>query len=122
MAVIDPGWLELQGQSFPASYTAVGISAARWEEYRSIFRRNGITQGIRRYAPKGDAFIIVKSIGLLDNGHSNGYLYCVPGAKHIYAPCSSTEKYGEHSYSSGDEAYEFIKLTDRWYAFRQGPG
>ena len=121
MAVIDPTWLELQGQYMPSD-RAVGISSARWEEYRKIFRRNGITQGIRRYAPKGDAFIIVKSIGILDNGYSNGYLYCIPSSTHQYEPCSSTEQRGEHAGNGGESGYEFIKLTDRWYAYRQGPG
>jgi hypothetical protein len=123
MAVIDPTWLELQGLYSPSlSDRAIGISSVRWEEYRQIFRRNGITQGIRRYAPKGDAFIIVKSIGILDNGYSNGYLYCIPGTSSRYEPCSSSEQRGEHPYTGGDVGYEFIKLTDHWYAYRQGPG
>jgi hypothetical protein len=118
MAVIDPTWLELQGQNFPSSDKAVGISEARWNEYRRIFRRNGITQGIRRYASGGDAFIIVKSFGMLNRGYSNGYLYCVPGADHnAYLPCSSKEQRGKQS---GTDGYEFIKLTDRWYAYREG--
>jgi hypothetical protein len=122
MAVIDPSWLEIRGQSFPLLNNAAGISAKRWDEYRRIFRLNGFTLGIRRYSAKGDAFIIVKSIGLLDNGYSSGYLYCAPGMEHQYAPCSSEEKRGERPASAGVEAYEFVKLTDRWRAFLQGPG
>jgi len=122
MAVIDPTWLELQGARLPSSNEAVGISEARWQEYRRVFRRNGIDQGVRRYSSGGDAFIIVRSVGILDNGYSNGYLYCVPRVEHQYAPCSSTEQTGKHDQSGGEGAYEFIRLTDRWYAFRSGPG
>lgn len=123
MAVIDPTWLQLQGQGFSSTDKAIGISTERWDEYRKVFRRNGIMQGIRRDSAGGDTFIIVQSIGLLDNGYSNGYLYCVPGSAHRYEPCSSTEQRGEHPYSGGGDAgYEFIKLTDRWYAYREGPG
>jgi hypothetical protein len=121
MAVIDPSWLQLQGQDLPNVNSAVGISSARWDEYRRIFRRNGITQGIRRYAPRGDTFLIVKSVGILDSGYSNGYLYCVPGIEHRYAPCSSTGQRGEQPSTGGVESYQFIKLTDQWYAFREGP-
>jgi hypothetical protein len=98
------------------------MTAERWNEYRRIFKRNRITQGIRRSQPNGDAFIIVKSVGLLDNGYSNGYLYCVPGPKHPYKPCSSKETNGSQPSTGNDEAYSFIKLTDRWYAYSEGPG
>ena len=122
MAVIDPAWLELQGAYAPSSSEPVGISQARWQGYRRIFRKNGIDQGVRRYSSGGDVFIIVRSVGILDNGYSDGYLYCVPGVEHHYAPCSSTEQTGRHDRSGGEGAYEFIKLTDHWYAFRDGPG
>jgi hypothetical protein len=122
MAVIDPTWLEFQGRSNSSQNVAIGISPARWEEYRRIFRRNKITQGIRRYQAGGDAFIIVRSIGILDNGSSNGYLYCAPGAEHWYAPCTSREEHEKLDWDGGNEPYEFIKLADHWYAYRDGPG
>lgn len=124
LAVIDPEWLETSDNRQYLSYDpASGITAERWEAYRRIFRKNGITQGIRRYSKGGDAFIIVKSEGLLDRGYSNGYLYCGLGPIHFYPPCSSSALRGEHPYSSpGDEAYSFLKVADHWYVFSDGPG
>lgn len=125
LAVIDPTWLELPNGAPTYSAATAGISQSRWEEYRRIFRSAGIDQGIRRYGgPKGDAFIIVRSIGILDNGYSTGYLLCAPGTEHNWAQvCNSSETHGVYPYSRGaDEGYEFIKLTDRWYAYKEGPG
>ena len=99
-----------------------GITLERWEEYRRLFSRNGITQGIRRDPDTKDAFIIVKSFGLLECGTSAGYLYCGPGPNHSYPPCSSSQSSGDHPYKPGDEAYSFVKLADRWYAYSDGPG
>jgi hypothetical protein len=124
MAVIDPTWLEPAGPDGIGSQKAISISEARWDQYRQIFRSAGIAQGIRRYGgPRGDAFIIVKSIGILDNGYSTGYLYCAVRATHSWAQvCNSPKDKEAHPYSGGDEGYQFIKLTDRWYAYEEGPG
>ena len=142
-SVIDPGWLNSSaGQVIAAEPKGVStspvpvdsanagpdenpksrMSVERWNEYRRIFKRNHITQGIRRSQPNGDAFIIVKSVGLLDNGYSNGYLYCGSGPEHSYKPCSSKEKNGSQLSTANGQAYSFIKLTDRWYAYSEGPG
>jgi hypothetical protein len=98
-----------------------GITQERWDEYRRLFSRNDITQGIQRDPETTDAFIIVGSFGLLNRVHSNGYLYCGPGPSHRYPTCSSPQSFGEHRYSPGDEAYPFRKLADRWYAYSEGP-
>jgi hypothetical protein len=64
---------------------------------------------------------MVDSIGLLNRGHSNGYLHCGPGPNHSYPPCFSSQPSGEHPYKPGDEAYSYRKLADRWYAYSEGP-
>lgn len=123
LSVIDPTWLmKFNGPQFVGYSAESGISLQRWEEYRRIFGRVGATQGIRRSTPKGDVFIIIKSFGILENGASAGYLYCASGAEHKYAPCSSNEKSGKHPYAEGNEAYEFVRVADYWYAYSQGPG
>lgn len=122
LTVIDPSWLMTRDHQFLEYSPETGITRERWEEYRRLFSRNGITQGIRRDLDTKDAFIIVKSFGLLERGTSAGYLYCGPGPNHSYLPCSSSQSSGEHPYKPGDEAYSFFKLADRWYAFSDGPG
>ena len=109
---IDPTWL--------SSETA--ISQERWDEYRRLFSRNSITQGIERDPETRDAFFLVKSFGLLNRGTSSGYLYCGPGPKHSFEPCNSSQPQGEHPYKPGDMAYSYRRLADRWYAYSEGPG
>lgn len=122
LSVIDPSWLMTQdGHQYLGYDPATRITQERWEAYRRIYGKDGITQGIRRYK-EGDAFIIIKSEGILDNGYSNGYLYCGPGPMHTYPPCSSNQSRGKHPYSAGSEAYSFIKVADHWYVYSQGPG
>jgi hypothetical protein len=118
---IDPDWLSTPEHQYQKYSPETGMTQERWDEYRRLFARNGITQGIQRDPESRDAFILVKSVGLLNRGHSNGYLYCGPGPKHRYPPCSSSEPYGEHPYSPGDEAYSYRKLADRWFAYSEGP-
>ncbi len=118
---IDPTWLMTRDHQYLQYSPETGITQERWDEYRRLFARNDITQGIERDPESGDAFILVKSVGLLDSGSSNGYLYCGPGPKHRYPPCSSSQVVGEHPYAPGDEAYSYRKLADRWYAYSEGP-
>ncbi|HLW53018.1 MAG TPA: hypothetical protein VKW06_09245 [Candidatus Angelobacter sp.] len=118
---IDPEWLMTREHQFLKCRPETGITQERWDEYRRLFARNDITQGIERDPETGDAFIIVNSVGLLNRGHSNGYLYCGPGPKHRYPPCLSSQPSGEHPYKRGDEAFSFRKLADRWYAYSEGP-
>jgi len=122
LAVIDPNWLELRdGDRFLTWDKRSGISEDRWNLYRKIFRRHGITQGIRRNKKYGDAFIIVKSFGLLDNGYSNGYLYCSGDIDSYYPPCLLHQERGMEPREGNDHAYSFIRVSDHWYAFSDGP-
>ena len=120
---IDPAWLMTRDFSqFTAATPETGISPERWERYRQLFKRNHITQGIRRNPETGDAFVIVQSTGLLNRGSSDGYLHCGPGPEHAYLPCAASQASGAHSHgAAGDEAYSFIRLAGGWYAYSEGP-
>jgi len=119
---IDPNWLLTTERQCLTYCRESGITPERWDEYRRLFSRNDITQGIERDPATRDAFILVKSFGILENGTTSGYLYCGPGPAHVYPPCSSSQPTGDHPYSPGDEAYSYRKLTDHWYAYTRGPG
>jgi hypothetical protein len=121
---IDPDWLlnDTTGQFTKYDPTA-GITLERWNEYRRLFARNSITQGIQRQTDSDDAFIMVKSEGLLDRGISNGYLFCGQRPVHRYEPCIHPAARGKHAEDSQVEGgYEFIRLDGGWYAFSSGPG
>ncbi len=119
---IDPTFLINRQNQSTEFGSETGITQERWNQYRRLFGRNDISQGIQHDPQTGDAFIMVQSTGLLDRGYSNGYLYCGPGPKHAYPPCYSSKPSGEHPYKEGDEGYSYRKLADRWYAYGRGPG
>lgn len=121
---IDPGWLATSSAQYMKYDKASGITEERWNEYRRLFSRNDITQGIQRVPNSDDAFILVESEGLLNRGISNGYLYCGARPVHRYVPCTLSSQSGSHPFEgpgSGDEGYSFIKLAGGWYAFSEGP-
>ena len=122
---IDPS----SGQIDPDAFNAT-MPSIRWNQYRHIYSRNHIRQGIERDS-SGDAFIRVQSEGLLKRGHGSGYVFCnlypaVSGEVTFrYEPCTSTKDAGSHRFAGEQdgphEGYAFKKLADHWYAYDQGP-
>ena len=97
----------------------------RWDAYRSIYGRDGIKLGIQRDSAK-DAFVMVDSVGLLNRGHTTGYVHCeTPPSRDQdrFFPCIVGGDSASQGYSSNPrkEAYSFQKLDDRWYAYDDGP-
>ena len=102
-----------------------GLPEARWNEYRQIYARNGIKLGVQRDAG-GDVFIMVDSLGLLNRGHTTGYLHCVSTVSDkdlLFAPCVLREERGEHHYdpTSREEGYSFQRIASGWFAYDEGP-
>lgn len=102
-----------------------GLSLARWDEYRRVYRHSGVKLGILR-DKWGDAFIMVDSIGLLNRGHVSGYLFCGPVDDldpERFEPCTLHQDQGERKFDPNlrQEAFQFKRLDGRWFAFDQGP-
>jgi hypothetical protein len=99
----------------------------RWDAYREIYARNGIKLGFQRNSA-GDAFIMFDSVGLLNRGHTSGYLHCAADSKGIssdlrYQPCVLGRDKGRQEFIANprQEAYSFQRLADAWYAYDEGP-
>lgn len=97
----------------------------RLDQYRKVFAENGIKGGIERNDSR-DAFVIVGSVGILNRGHSTGYVYCDPsaaGAGYRFYPCVIKRQSGHRQYdpTTRDEAYSFVRLDELWYAYDVGP-
>lgn len=97
----------------------------RWDEYRKVFAENGIGEGIER-DESGDAFVIVGSVGILNRGHSTGYVRCDPSAVvtgYRFDPCMLKRESGRRRYdrTTRDAAYSFVRLDELWYAYDTGP-
>jgi hypothetical protein len=101
------------------------LSKARWDAYRKIYERNGIKLGIQRDA-EHDAFIMMDSVGLLNRGHTTGYVHCAPpatAAADRFYPCSLNQEKGRQEYDPDKhlERYSFQRLDGSWYAYDDGP-
>lgn len=104
------------------------LAKARRKQYRALFARAHLDQGINRDAD-GNVFFIAGSIGLLDAGYSTGYLFCrAPGSASSqnspFEPCAlRPQDSGSRTFQSGPplEGYSFKRVADHWYVFSQGP-
>jgi hypothetical protein len=115
----------MKGGEFMGGDPNAGLVKPRWDQYRNIYRRNGIKLGILRNKER-DVFIMVDSIGLLNRGHTTGYLYCSTDTSNDagrFEPCQLHQDQGERRFNPDkrEEAYAFQRLNGRWFAFDQGP-
>jgi hypothetical protein len=115
----------LQSESFMKDDPKASLPKVRWDEYRKIYKKNGIQLGIQR-DKQHDAFIMVDSIGLLNRGHVTGYVHCAvdPSVNaDRYYPCILHQDRGEQKYDPGKsvEGYSFQRLDGNWFAYDDGP-
>ncbi len=101
------------------------LSADRWNTYRKVFERLDVRLGIQRNTAH-DAFIMVQSEGLLNRGHTSGYLHCAATTAVTvdrYAPCISKAEKGQQAFKANPrtEAYSFQHIKGDWYAYDEGP-
>jgi hypothetical protein len=104
------------------------LSTSRWNEYNRLFLKAGLNQGFNR-DDSGDIFFMADSVGLLNRGHTTGYLFCMdPGSdaskSSSFEPCTiKSANVGSKKFSDNPraEAYSFRKVADHWYVFDQGP-
>jgi hypothetical protein len=129
VARIAPDWLDQttsgKWEQHMAGDPMAALSTSRWDTYRTVFSRNGIKLGLQRNA-FGDVFVMSDSIGLLNRGHTTGYLYCgAPRSQrgYRYPPCALGDDKGEQKFSSNPrrDAYSFKKVADHWYVYDEGP-
>jgi hypothetical protein len=98
----------------------VGLSEARWNEYRSAFKKLSLSEGIVRTEDfPGSLFFIARAKGLCTGGSSAGYVYST-------APLTPTAKSPQDDLDaearknpSRHYAYVFRPLKANWYAFYQ---
>lgn len=72
---IAPDFTLLDGSfAWPRPDSLLGISHARWDEYRRLFKRVGSENGLGR-GPDGRLEIVIKAIGIVNRGASRGYMF-----------------------------------------------
>jgi hypothetical protein len=113
-------WLMTSDHQYMEYTAETGITQGRWDEYRRIFARNAIADGLQRDHDTGDIYFMVRAVGIVNRGHSSGYLHCGPGPNHRYPPCSFLDVVGEHlKASDSDVNYAFRRIGQSWYAYSE---
>ena len=97
-----------------------GLTAARWSEYRALFEKLHIQEGIARMDDFPSAiFFVVRAKGLCIAGSSSGYVY----SEQPLGPLSETPVNAldteARNHSDQGRAVVFRPLKSNWYAFYQ---
>ena len=98
----------------------VGLSEARWSEYRSAFKKLSLSEGIVRTEDfPGAVFFITRAKGLCTGGSSAGYVYSTTPLTPIAKSPQGDLDAAAHKNPSRHYAYVFKSLKTNWYAFYQ---
>jgi len=94
-----------------------GITADRWNEYRKLFRKIGLTAGLNRDT-QGNVYFIVYTEGSVVSGASKGFVYCertgVSGS--AFLPCAEQRDFGKYENPKG-KGSEYRRLAQHWYTY-----
>jgi len=100
-------WLDTNA-AWPRPQSELGFSNERWEEYRRLFGKLGLSGGILNYQPES-VMLVASSKGLVTGGSSKGYSYSVKEPPHLVASLENV------SFKDSRIAYKRIK--GNWYLF-----
>ena len=98
----------------------VGFSESRWNEYRALFTKLSITEGLARTKDfPGAIFFVAQARGLCTGGSSDGYVYSsIPLSPVAKSPADALDTEARHNADKG-YAYVFKTLKPNWYTFYQ---
>lgn len=95
-----------------------GLTPERWSEYRALFAKLHVQEGLVRSADfPGAIFFVIKAKGLCVAGSSSGFVY----SERSLAPVSETPVSAldaeARSHAGAGKVYAFHQLKPNWYAF-----
>jgi len=105
----DFTWLDTNA-AWPRPEAEWGFSKERWDQYRSLFKKLGLQDGIAREKDGEVTYFIASSKGLITHGTDKGYAYCkneVP----------TTESLDDVRLLPKGHSIAFKKLMGYWYLF-----
>ena len=107
---IAPGFTWLDSTvAWPRPEAELGFSKERWDEYRQLFKRLGIREGLARDKDGLTIEFIASSGGLLTNGSGKGYIYSTKDMNPLYDSLDNAlPTDGKHIYK---------QLKRNWYLF-----
>jgi hypothetical protein len=95
-----------------------GIPESRWSEYRILFTKLSLSEGILKSEDfPGAIFLLRKVKGLCTGGTSSGYVYSTTKLDVSSEPVSAALQRESQHNPSKHSAYTFKALKESWYAF-----
>ena len=114
-------WTE-DSAAWPRPESQWGISRVRWDEYKSLFKRAGVDDGIAGWRKSNETLFLVYTWGIVPSGISVGYLHCgQPNSGYQHEPAcierkdSGTGMYGD----STSYGYRYKKIAEDWFILEQ---
>lgn len=106
---IAPDFTQLEDDwSWPRPRESWGITEARWDRYRQLFREADIDHGIT-HDEEGTVYFLAEACGLSISGRSSGYLYSSTRPSPIVDRLSDLQSKG----------IAYVPLEGPWYLFAE---
>ncbi|MHB8526239.1 MAG: hypothetical protein ACYDD2_08805 [Candidatus Acidiferrales bacterium] len=102
---------------WPRPESQWGITADRWNDYRKLFRKVGLSDGFSE-DDRGDMYFISYTAGSVVSGMSKGFVYCrkIEFSKNAFLPCTEQHDSGKQESTTGDGS-EYRRLAKHWYLY-----
>lgn len=86
------------------------ITPMRWEEYRALFRRLGVEQGVGANEKRTYVQFMISNEGLSIGGSSKGVAYCESPPEPLVENLDTPQR-------PGKAGAAYVRLTERWYLY-----
>lgn len=103
--------------AWPRPESEWGITQARWDQYRELFRQIGASEGFIR-DQRGNIYFLVHTEGSVVGGTSKGFVYCrtTEASADTFVACSEHRDFGRRDDGKGNGS-EYRRLSERWYIY-----
>jgi hypothetical protein len=124
MTRIAPDFLWTEDSvAWPRPESQWGISRARWDAYKSLFRRAGVDEGTVGRGESNETLFLVYAWGIVPSGTSVGYLHCGQpnsGYQSTEPACIERKDSGSGMYGhSTSYGYRYKKIAKDWFILEQ---
>jgi len=106
--------------SWPRPESRWGITAARWNEYRRLFKAAGVSTGWEK-DELGNVYFIAHTHGLSIGGGSKGLVRCFISGdpEKAFPPCAEQKEKGQSKDDTNSDGYSYRKIGPDWYIFEE---
>lgn len=107
-------WLD-DNFTWPRPESELGITKARWEEYRQIFRKLGLEEGIAWYTiPDGPVLLLASVRGKFAGGSEKGYAFSTKPLSPLVESLDHTQVGGK---TQRPDLPVYRKINNNWYLY-----